>query len=515
MDRWADGQRVIRRLQRFARVVALLVTVHLPIGPAADLHAQSPLAHALDARLDQPPFDRLLWGVAVLDDRGRVLYARNAGRLFIPASTAKVAVSAVAAARLPPEWKVRTSLYATGPVHDGILRGDLILYGRGDPSWSRRCYGVDTTQPGVCEGEPMWALRRLADSLRVRGLRTVTGNLVGDGSWLESPLVHPAWENYDLNWWYAAPVSGLGFNDNSVDLTWGAGPGVGSQPAVSIAPAFAPVTLENRAVTTPGDTGTTIDFFRDPGTLHIRAEGRVALTGRGRTEYFALPDPDYYAAVALRAALVEAGVTVEGAVRSTSDSLAYAPARAGLPLAEVTSRPLRDWLFPILNTSQNWFAEMLLKQLGRRFGRAGTWREGLTVERRFLIDSLGIDSTQLALVDGSGLANSNLVTPLALARLLDAMRRHPRSEPFLAALPRSGSRGSLARRFIGTPAEGRVLAKPGSIARVNGLAGYLELDRGMTVTFAVLANHHTLAGTAVTARIDSLIVDLARQLAAR
>ncbi len=513
MDRWAGG--VKRRLSPIARLVALGVTAHLSICPSAHLHAQSGLAKVLDARLDQPPFNRQLWGVAVLDDRGRLLYARNADRLFIPASTAKLAVSAVAAARLPADWTVRTSLYGTSPLRDGVLQGDLVLYGRGDPTWSRRCFGADTARAGVCESEPMWALRRLADSLRARGVRTITGDVVGDGSWLEPPLVHPAWENYDLNWWYAAPVSGLGFNDNSVDLTWGAGPAVGGPPAISIAPALAPVRLENRAVTTPGDTGTTIDFFRDPGTLRIRAEGRVALTGRGRTEYFALPDPNYYAAVALRSALTDAGIAVEGATRSTTDSLAYAPLRAGAPLAEVPSRPLRDWIFPVLNTSQNWFAEMLLKQLGKQFGHAGTWREGMAVERRFLIDSLGVDSTQLALVDGSGLANSNLVTPLALARILGGMRGHPRGEVFLAALPRAGQRGSLARRFAGTPAEGRVVAKPGSIARVNGLAGYLELDRERTVTFAVLANHHALAGMAVTAQIDSLIVDLARQLARR
>jgi D-alanyl-D-alanine carboxypeptidase/D-alanyl-D-alanine-endopeptidase (penicillin-binding protein 4) len=158
---------------------------------------------------------------------------------------------------------------------------------------------------------------------------------------------------------------------------------------------------------------------------------------------------------------------------------------------------------------------MLLKQLGRQFGRSGTWREGLAVERRFLIDSLGLDSTQFALVDGSGLAGSNLITPLALTRILDAMRRHPQGGPFLAALPRAGGRGSLARRFGGTPAEGRVLAKPGTIARVNALAGFLELDGGRTVTFAVLANHHGLTGTAVAAQIDSFVVDLARQLTRR
>ena len=508
------GNTAARRFLAVCAVLLCVASAHPLLRSSAHLSAQSRLARTLDARLDRAPFNRHLWGIAVLDQRGRVLYARNADRLFVPASTAKLAVSAVAAARLPADWTVRTSLYGAGTVRDGVIHGDLILYGRGDPTWSRRCYAADTTRVGACESDPSWALRRLADSLAARGVRTVAGDLVGDGSWLEPPLVHPAWENYDLNWWYAAPVSGLGFNDNAVDLRWSAGPMPGRPPLISITPAVAPVTLENRAVTTPGDTGT-IDFFRDPGTLRIRAEGKVGLTAPGRTEYFALPDPGYYAAVMLRSALASTGIVVKGAVRSTSDSLAYAPLRGNVPIAEVTSRPLRDWIFPILNSSQNWFAEMLLKQLGRQLGRAGSWREGLAVERRFLIDSLRVDSTHLALVDGSGLASSNLMTPLALTRILAGMRRHPRGEPFLSALPRAGRRGSLARRFGGTPADGRVVAKPGSIARVNALAGYLELDQGRMVTFAVLANHHALAGAAVTAQIDSLVVDLARALARR
>jgi D-alanyl-D-alanine carboxypeptidase/D-alanyl-D-alanine-endopeptidase (penicillin-binding protein 4) len=473
------------------------------------------LTRALDRRLDSPPFHRHHWGILVADERGRVLYARDANRFFTPASTAKLVVTAAAALLLPPDFTVRTSVYAGGPVQEGVLRGNLVLYGRGDPTWSRRCYGVDSSVAGSCEPDPMWALRRLADTLKVRGLRSVAGDVIGDGSWFDPPLVHPAWENYDLNWWYAAPISGLGFNDNSVDLTWGAGVEIGSSPVITFAPAVAPVTLENRAVTVPGDSGTTIDFFRDPGTLRIRAEGKVAHTGRGRTEYFALPDPNYYAAVALRAALTDAGIAVRGTARSTTDSLAFAAARATPPLAEVASRPLRDWIYPVLNSSQNWFAEMLLRQLGRRFGRAGSWREGLTVERAVLHDSLRVDSAQVVLVDGSGLAGSNLMTPSALVQVLQAMRRHPSGEPFRAALPRAGERGSLLNRFGGTAAQGRVVAKPGTITRVNALAGFLELDGERTVTFAILVNHHPLAGRVVAGQIDTVVVDLARHLGRR
>src|SRR5881409_2577704 len=133
------------------------------------------------------------------------------------------------------------------------------------------------------------------------------------------------------------------------------------------------------------------------------------------------------------------------------------------PIVEYRGRPLSDIIFPILNTSQNWFAEMLLKILGREVGDTGSWAKGLDVEKRFLVDSVKVDSTAFSLEDGSGLAAGNLVTPHAFAQLLAYMHRHPKRAPFLAALPRSGQPGSLLKRFVATPLETRVIAKTGSI----------------------------------------------------
>ena len=482
-----------------------------PPGHLAALSAQS-LPRRLDARLDAPPFNRMLWGVALVDQNGKLLYGRNADRLFIPASNTKIVVTAVASALLPPDFTVKTSAYGTGPVADSVLQGDLVLYGRGDPTFGVRCYAVDTTAAGACDTDPMTRVRELARAISARGIRHITGDGVGDGSYFEPQLVHDAWNAYDLNWWYAAPVSGLGFNDNSIDITWKPATVAGAPALITFKPDFGDVMIENRTSTAPlggpSDIGDRI--YREPGTLRLWAEGTAALGGRGGTDYFALPDPNLFAAEALRAALIDAGVSVGGTTRSTTDSLRYGGVRQSAPLAEITSRPFRDWIFPILNTSQNWFAEMTLKQLGRQFGTAGSWSEGIRVERRFLIDSVGVDSTQFALSDGSGLAASNLVSPLAFTRILQFIRHHPRFETFRAGLPHSGERGSLRTRFLGTPLEGKVRAKTGSIARVNTLSGYIELPTGRVLTFSVEANHHTLPSRTILAQLDSVVVQMGK-----
>src|SRR5262245_2130167 len=304
--------------------------------PSFRLSAQS-LSKRLDRRLDAPPMDRNLWGVALVDEKGALLYGRNQRQLFIPASNTKIVVAAVASALLPPDWTVRTSLYGDGPVANGVLQGDLVLYGRGDPTFGKRCFSTDTMREGACETDSFTRLRDLANALRARGIREVQGDLVGDGSYFEPTTVHPGWEGYDLNWWYAAPVSALGFNDNSVDFDWGPGTAAGAPALITMSPDVGDVTFENRTVTVPagGESDIGDRFYREPGTLHVWAEGTVGVDQPTRTESFAMPDPNLFTARALRQVLAETGIAITGTTRSTTDSMRYRQARGAAPLAEI------------------------------------------------------------------------------------------------------------------------------------------------------------------------------------
>lgn len=489
--------------------VLLAVVAVLMVSPVPVLHAQRDLAPRTDRLLDQPPFDRATWGVIVMDTAGRVLYERNADRLFIPASNTKLVVTAVASVLLPEDLRVATSLYATGPLVDGVLQGNLIIYGRGDPTFSERCYGVDTLALGACE--TMWSrMEALADRFISLGVRRITGSVVADGSYFDSEFVHPRWNTYDLNWWYAAPVSALAFNDNTVNVRWGPGSRAGAPARISFEPALGNFLFENRTITVDSGEATTIDFFRAPGADRIWAEGTVAANRSPHTEYFALPDPNLYFAQAFRAVLMKRDVSVGGPTLSTTDSMQHLLVRDTPALVTFESRSLADMLFPILNKSQNLFAEMLLKQLGKRFGDAGSWEAGLAVERRVLIDSMGIDSAAFSLSDASGLSSGNLITPRAFAQLLRYMWQHPRRRGFVAGLPRAGQRGSLRTRFAGNPLQGSVLAKTGSIDRVNTLSGYIERERGGPLIFSVMLNDHAARSSAARRQIDSVVVEVAR-----
>ncbi len=260
-----------------------LILASLTISAAASSLVGQSLEQRLNRLLETPPFNRATWNIYAQDDRGHVLVNRNGDRFSVPASNTKLIVASTATVLLPADYRARTSVYANGTLAGGILEGDLILYGRGDPSWSERCYSIDTLAAGACDST--WtAVDAIADSLRARGIKRVTGRIVGDGSYFEPTIVHWNWESFDLNWWYAAPVSGLGFHDNSVDFQITPGPFVDAPPVISWNPDLSFFTFENRARTVVADSETTIgdNFFRKPGTMDIWAEGTVAL---GRTPW--------------------------------------------------------------------------------------------------------------------------------------------------------------------------------------------------------------------------------------
>ena len=263
------------------------------------------------------------------DDRGRLLYGRNADRLFVPASTAKVFVSAVAAARLPADGTVRTSVYATGPGvrrrRPGRPRALRSRRSHHGPPLLRRGHDAGRSPARPMPRAPLRRLGGLAQGARHPGDRRATWWATGAGS-------SPRWctrrgRAYDLNWWYAAPVSGLGFNDNSVDISWS--PGLVGEPArISFCAEAGRRDAREPDARHPrrhGDHARLLPRSRARAGSAPKAGCRKA--SAGGTEHFALPDPNLYAAWAFAAALADAGVAVRGTVRSTTDSTAYRAAR--------------------------------------------------------------------------------------------------------------------------------------------------------------------------------------------
>jgi D-alanyl-D-alanine carboxypeptidase/D-alanyl-D-alanine-endopeptidase (penicillin-binding protein 4) len=463
-------------------------------APSAPI-TRNRLAQAIDHVVAQPAFAASLWGIEVRSLRtGAVLYTRAAQKNLKPASTVKLVIAAAALDALGPEARFPTTVESAAALDaEGRLRGDLYLVGRGDPSLSAR-FGA---------ARPTAALEELAGALRAAGLRRVEGRLVGHEGAFRGERRGSDWSWEDLVWCYGAEVAALSFNDNCADLTLVAGAKPGDPALVERRPVTGYYSVVSTATTAPRGTKSELTLARDLGSNLIRLSGVHAVGDPPWEGAVALEDPARYAATVFAEVLVASGIAVAGGVATTSDPL---PADVRV-LATHESPPLAEILKVLDKESQNLYAELLLRQLGLKAKGEGTAEAGEAAVREFL-ERIGVQAESWALQDGSGLSRSNLVDAHGLVGLLAAMARHPYAQAFRESLAVAGVDGTLKARFRGTRAEGRLLAKTGTLRYANGLAGYATSAEGEPLAFAVFLTHHTGPNREAVAAIDEIALAL-------
>ena len=487
-------------------LAALLAAQPLPAQPAPNQTARAQLASAIEDTIGAPTFEGGFWGIRVMNLRtGAVLYDRNAAKRFVPASNVKLITAATALERLGPDFRYRTRIYADGPVEDGILQGNLIVRGAGDPSlggWGMR---NDVTQ----------VFRRWADSLRAAGIHHIRGNIVGDDRRFNGTSLGDGWSWKDLTYGYGAPIGGLVFNENKVDIIVEGGPRPGAA-TVSRSPDTEYVRVLNQARTVPPEAETDEEYNRRLGTNTIEVRTRLH-PGEVEDEAIAVEKPTAYFTTVLREVLVEEGISISG---RPTDLAAHAPRPAYSAdslrrVATYRSPSLRTLVRVLNHESRNLYAEQLLRTIALE---APSDTQGTDVETLADVGILAAkttlagaeaDTSQVHLVDGSGLSRQNYVRPQALTSLLQHMWVHPDpavSSAFFDSLPTGGKEGTLAYRFQGrTPANGNVRAKTGTLSNVIALTGYVNTQQGTPIAFTLLSNHHIAEGDAVRAAQDAIV----------
>ncbi len=443
--------------------------------------------------------------IVVSLDRGDTLFAHNPDALLIPASNAKVYTTSAALWYLGPAFRFNTYLLATGPVRDGVLEGDVVLYGTGDPALSQR-FGVDL--PAA-----------FADTLVALGVTEIRGDVIGDASYFEASGPGRGWQVAYSNALYAAPASALSIAENIAILEVVAGASAGAPAIVRVTPGGEGIGVENR-VTTVASGRSSVRVNRSGYAGPLVVEGRVAL--RSGPIHWSVPvaDPPRFAAGALRAAVEARGIRVAGTVRTHADANTspvsrrslFAPAlgagSATRVLAIHTSPPLLDILEVINKRSNNFLAEQVLRTVGRVAQGAGSAAGGEFAFSHFSRRIAGVDTAKVRLVDGSGLSPLNRTSVRAMAELLASVSASPIGEVFWSTLPRTGAPGGL-RRMIGTPADGRIWAKTGTINRVSALSGYVVTASGERLAFSMI-NNRASATLAAKRAEDNVGIRLAR-----
>jgi D-alanyl-D-alanine carboxypeptidase/D-alanyl-D-alanine-endopeptidase (penicillin-binding protein 4) len=428
----------------------------------------------------------------------QTIYALNPRKLLMPASTMKVVTLAVAADRLGWDYRYQTRVLTVGTIEGGVLNGDLLVVGSGDPS-------LDDW-----DGAATAVFDRWAALLKERGIRSINGRVVGDDNAFDDDGLGTGWAWDDLGASYATSVGGLQYNENTARVTVGPGPAAGEPASIATQPEAAQLTLRNLVRTAPAGNPASVQIRLLPLTSTLELRGAVPVDARPFVRNTSVPNPTVYFANAVRIALARNGIDVTGPAVDIDDVRDTPSREAGQLVTEEVSAPLPQLATTMMKFSQNLYAETLLKTLGVGVQTVGSSEAGRAAIRATL-ERWNIPTSDMLMVDGSGLSRYNLITPGAMVAILSHIFHDDRlHDRFVDALPSAGIDGTLADRMKGTAASGNVRAKTGSFSNARAIAGFVRTAGNESLAFAIIANNYGVESSVIDSATDAIVVALAQ-----
>jgi D-alanyl-D-alanine carboxypeptidase/D-alanyl-D-alanine-endopeptidase (penicillin-binding protein 4) len=429
------------------------------------------LCEKISQTIEQSEFANARWGVIVISLKdGRAVCERDARKLFNPASIEKTLTSIVALDKLGADFHWQTKVFSNKQIENGILDGDLIIYGGGAPDFDSE------------------SLENLANQLQSKGLKHIKGNVVGDDRFFKGETIGDGWTWNDLQWHYGAEASALSFRENQADVFMKDGKPTASTDYLQV----------------QGELKTKQDGETDAfGIRRGLADNQIYVWGNGDkgAGRIAVHNPALWTAKTFKESLEKRGITIDGEAKSvdwkTENKLDVANA---VELASVDSKTLAEIVNRMNKHSVNLYGELILRTLGKKFGDAapdesrqiqairGDDSAGASVIKKWLTEKK-VATDEIQIHDGSGLSRLDFVTPEAFGRALVFAAQSNFADVFKDSLPVAATDGTLGGRL--GRVKGKVLAKTGSITYVNSLAGYAQASNDEIFAFAIISNNIT------------------------
>jgi D-alanyl-D-alanine carboxypeptidase/D-alanyl-D-alanine-endopeptidase (penicillin-binding protein 4) len=494
------------RMKFFLSGLLVFCAVNLLRAQTTDsAHSAAQLAAQIDEHISQSRFDAALWGVKVVSlDSGMTIFDNHADRLMSPASNSKLYPAALALDHFGPDYRIVTPILASAkPDADGTVRGDLVISGRGDPSWNAKHAGTN-----------FWdMLSPFVAVLKKNGVHRVTGDLIGDTTFFHSQPNGSGWTVDDLEDSEGAEISALTLADNFTTIR--VTPAQAGEPCkAELVDPFTSLQIDNQTVTATNKAPRQIIARRFRGENVVHLFGALPAGGEPEIVEEPVPRPAEWFVAALKSALQENGIMVDGAARVVA--WPSSPPVANEKIGEISSPPLSEVLAGFLKPSQNLETDLIFEHTGEtlRPPDSPPWvtsEECALVALHKFLATNGLPARDVHFDEGSGLSRNNLTTANASVALLQFMARQPAASTWETALPIAGVDGTLRRRMKNTPAAGNVHGKTGTLRWVNALSGYVTNAAGEKLVFSLMLNRYdSPPDRKRTDELDDIAVMLAR-----
>jgi serine-type D-Ala-D-Ala carboxypeptidase/endopeptidase (penicillin-binding protein 4) len=427
-------------------------------------------------------------GIKVVSlEKGDTLFEHNSKILMNPGSNMKLLTSAAALSILDTNYQFSTAVFIDSTPFKGILSGSIYLKGYGDPD-------LKTSD-----------LDSLAMEVYRMGITDIKGNIIVDDSFFDDDYWGAGWVWDDESEPEAPQINALSVNKNCVRISLAA-------DSVSVYPYLEPrteyVTVINKTKPAIDSITAPLKFKRlslnNPNTILVEGE---LLKFSLSTQKVPICRPEYYTGVLFKESLKQAGINVRGNIVDGTTPL-------GIREIARHNQSMGETITYMNKVSDNLSAENILKVLGTAmYGIPGSAKSGVFVINRFLSD-MGIDTTKLSIVDGSGVSRYNLLSADQLVQLLSAIYKRSRIFPvFYNSLPIAGVDGTLSRRMTTFPAASNLHAKTGNLNGVSCLSGYVLSRDGEMLVFSIMIQNFIAPASyylRIQDRIGSLLAGFSR-----
>lgn len=435
--------------------------------------------HDIDEILNDPRLQGATTAVSIREaSTGEVIYSHLGDTRVHPASVMKLLTGAAALETLGQEHMFKTELYMDGRIESDVLHGNLYLRGRGDPTLTKN------------------DLKAFVSALKAKGISSIAGNVYGDDTWYDDVRL-----SQDLNWsdepyYTGSQVSALTLSPNddydagTVIVEVNPARKSGQAGQVVMVPANNYLTIINKTQTVAKKGKKSISVERQHGTNTFIVTGTIPEGSKKTRTWASVWEPTNYTINIFKNTIEEQGITFSTAPKIERKSVT----KGATLLTSKNSVRLNELFIPFMKLSNNGHAEVLVKEMGRTMGGEGSWDKGLSVMEATLA-TLGLETKNLLLRDGSGMSHKNLVTANEVTKLLYTAQTKSWYPAFLKALPIAGDEerfvgGTLRNRMKGTAAAGNVQAKTGALNGVTALSGYVTTKDGEIFIFSIMVNNY-------------------------